>query len=327
MTLRYSYIMEEKRKTRYGMEQTIFDKYQPNFQLLQKYGFVKKTNYFYYQKSSHNDKFQAQIIISNDQKITGKVIDLDINDEYLPVHSIQTGKFVDEIRNEYVAILKDIRDQCFTLTSIYPQGMQHYWLIPANPKYYDIMNAFNKTDTIIWKQSTKIQVGDIVFIYVGAPVSAIIFACRVLEINIPYQYTSKNLSMTHVISCYLLMGLVGLPVFANFTGGITIFLSPFGGYLIGFFFYIIITKSILRFPSTSIYSLTFANPAGAAIQLLVGTIWIMFYSNVSLIKATMIGFVPFIIPGLVKLYLVVIISRRLLNLSLLKRYNSHSPSK
>lgn len=77
--------------------------------------------------------------------------------------------------------------------------MQHYWLIPANPKYYDIMNAFNKTDTIIWKQSTKIQVGDIVFIYVGAPVSAIIFACRVLEINIPYQYTSKNLSMTHVI--------------------------------------------------------------------------------------------------------------------------------
>lgn len=124
---------------------------------------------------------------------------MDINDEYLPVHSIQTGKFVDEIRNEYVAILKDIRDQCFTLTSIYPQGMQHYWLIPANPKYYDIMNAFNKTDTIIWKQSTKIQVGDIVFIYVGAPVSAIIFACRVLEINIPYQYTSKNLSMTHVI--------------------------------------------------------------------------------------------------------------------------------
>ena len=32
----------------------------------------------------------------------------------------------------------------------------------------------------------------------------------------------------------------------------------------------------------------------------------------------MIGFGPFIIPGLVKIYLVVIISQRLLNLSLLK---------
>jgi hypothetical protein len=117
----------------------------------------------------------------------------------LPAHSIQTGKFVDEIRKEYIAILKDIRDHCFTLTSIYPDGLQHYWLIPANPKYYDIMNAFKTTDTIIWKQSTKIQIGDIVFIYVGAPVSAIIFACRVLEINIPYQYKSKNLKMTHVM--------------------------------------------------------------------------------------------------------------------------------
>ncbi len=25
------------------------------------------------------------------------------------------------------------------------------WLVPANPKYYDIVNAFNETDTIIWK--------------------------------------------------------------------------------------------------------------------------------------------------------------------------------
>ncbi|MCT3404299.1 hypothetical protein [Lactobacillus helveticus] len=93
---------ERKRRRKIiELEQTIFNKYQPNFQLLTKYGFVKKSNYFYYQTDFHNDKFQAQIFISHDQKIIGKVIDLDINDEYLPVHSIQTGKFVDEIRKEY----------------------------------------------------------------------------------------------------------------------------------------------------------------------------------------------------------------------------------
>ncbi|MBN6048403.1 MAG: Biotin transporter [Lactobacillus helveticus] len=121
-----------------------------------------------------------------------------------------------------------------------------------------------------------------------------------------------------IISSYLLMGLVGLPVFANFTGGISIFFSPLGGYLMGFFFYILITKLVLHFTSTNIYSLMLANLAGAAIQLLVGTIWIMFYANISLSQGVMIGFVPFIIPGLVKIYLVVIISQRLLNLSLLK---------
>lgn len=122
-----------------------------------------------------------------------------------------------------------------------------------------------------------------------------------------------------IISYYLLMRLVGLPVFANFTGGISIFLSPVGGYLIGFFFYIIITRLFLLFSSPSIYSLAFANLAGATIQLFVGTIWIMFYSNISLLQAMMIGFVPFIIPGLVKIYLVVVVSQRLLNLSLLKK--------
>lgn len=85
------------------------------------------------------------------------------------------------------------------MTSFYPNGLAHYWLIPANPKYYDIMNAFNDTDIITWKQSTKIQLGDIVFVYVGAPVSAIIFQCRVLEVNLPYNYQTKELKINHVM--------------------------------------------------------------------------------------------------------------------------------
>ena len=41
------------------------------------------------------------------------------------------------------------------------------WLIPANPKYYDIMNAFNNTDIITWKQSNKIMKGDIIYLYIA----------------------------------------------------------------------------------------------------------------------------------------------------------------
>ncbi|EEJ71933.1 hypothetical protein [Lactobacillus ultunensis] len=72
-------------------------------------------------------------------------------------------------------------------------------MIPANPSYFDIMNAFNDTDNIIWKQSTKIKPGDIVFMYVGSPISAIIHQCKVLEVNIPYDYQGKNLKITHVM--------------------------------------------------------------------------------------------------------------------------------
>ena len=52
-------------------------------------------------------------------------------------------------------------------------------------KYYDIINAFNKTDTIIWKQSNNIWAGDIVYLDVAAPISAILYKCEVLETDIP----------------------------------------------------------------------------------------------------------------------------------------------
>ncbi|WP_297817914.1 hypothetical protein [uncultured Lactobacillus sp.] len=180
------------------LEETIFNKYQPNFQKLLTYGFTKNKNTYCYQKNFFNNKFQAKIIVTNNT-VDGKVIDLDINEEYLLVHSIQTGKFIDEVRNDYVKILKDVRKHCFKQISFYPDGLNHYWLIPANPSYFDIMNAFNDTDNIIWKQSTKIRPGDIVFMYVGSPVSAIIHQCKVVEANIPYDYQDKNLKITHVM--------------------------------------------------------------------------------------------------------------------------------
>lgn len=78
------------------------------------------------------------------------------------------------------------------------------WIIPSNPKYYDVINAFNDTDTIIWKQSNNITVGDIVYLYVAAPISAILYKCEVLEVDIPYKYSDKNVSMKKVMKIKLL---------------------------------------------------------------------------------------------------------------------------
>lgn len=77
------------------------------------------------------------------------------------------------------------------------------WIIPANPKYYDIINAFNDTDTIIWKQSNNIKKDDIVFIYVGEPYSAILFKCIAVETDIPYEFKNEYLSMSHVMKVKL----------------------------------------------------------------------------------------------------------------------------
>lgn len=59
------------------------------------------------------------------------------------------------------------------------------WIIPANPAYFDIDHAFAQTDTIHWKQTAKMQIGDLVYLYYGAPYSEIRYLCRVTAVDIP----------------------------------------------------------------------------------------------------------------------------------------------
>ena len=78
------------------------------------------------------------------------------------------------------------------------------WIIPSNPKYYDIIHAFDGTEDIDWKQGAGIRRGDTVFLYVGAPVSAVLYKCEVTETDIPYQYRDGNLSITALMKIRLL---------------------------------------------------------------------------------------------------------------------------
>ena len=71
--------------------------------------------------------------------------------------------------------------------------------MPANPKYIDIVHAFDDSGEIDWKQGRGIKAGDTVFIYAGAPVSAILYKCRVTETDIPYHYSDRNLTIRAVM--------------------------------------------------------------------------------------------------------------------------------
>jgi len=80
------------------------------------------------------------------------------------------------------------------------------WIVPANPKYYDIEAAIheNSEHTFLWKQSNHIAVGDTVYLYIAAPVSAIQYQCKAIEVDIPYRYADENVRMSHVMRLQLL---------------------------------------------------------------------------------------------------------------------------
>ncbi len=46
--------------------------------------------------------------------------------------------------------------------------------------------------------------GDIVYLYITAPVSAIRYRCKALEVDIPYTYADEHVRMSHVMRLQLL---------------------------------------------------------------------------------------------------------------------------
>ena len=83
---------------------------------------------------------------------------------------------------------------------------KQFWLVPANPKYYDLEGALRaSTDrSFLWKQSSRVRIGDIVYIYMAAPVSGIQYKCRAVEVDIPYRHQSEQVSMSRVMRLKLL---------------------------------------------------------------------------------------------------------------------------
>ena len=78
------------------------------------------------------------------------------------------------------------------------------WIVPANPKFYDIIHAFDTEKEILWKQGAGIKKGDTVYMYVAAPVSAILYKCKVTETDIPFEHRGGEINIKSLMKIRLL---------------------------------------------------------------------------------------------------------------------------
>jgi len=99
-------------------------------------------------------------------------------------------------------------DESFLVTASKQKKEQHRppkeWIIPANPKYFDIVHAFDDREEIGWKQGAGIRTGDVVYLYVAAPVSAILFRCEVTQTDLPYEGKNERISIKALMRIRLL---------------------------------------------------------------------------------------------------------------------------
>ncbi len=86
----------------------------PDYKKILEYGFKLKDNLYTYSKEFFNNSFKAIITIDTNNKVAGEVIDLETNEAYLSLRvKVQNGEYVGKVRDEYISILKDIKEKCF----------------------------------------------------------------------------------------------------------------------------------------------------------------------------------------------------------------------
>ncbi|MEK4563991.1 biotin transporter BioY [Alkalihalobacillus sp. FSL R5-0424] len=103
--------------------------------------------------------------------------------------------------------------------------------------------------------------------------------------------------------CYVLLGTVGLPVFAGATGGVHILFGPTGGYIFAFIITAFITGYYLEKTSFTLVHAMIANTLAATLALTLGTIWLKYAASLPWAGAIAAGVTPFIIPGIIKAFL------------------------
>lgn len=96
------------------MNEIIFKNKKMNLEQLLSFGFTKKGNMYTYSVDIIGGQFEMTVHITQDERITTKIIDKATNDEYV-LHKIPSacGKFVGTVKAEYEAILNDIAEKCF----------------------------------------------------------------------------------------------------------------------------------------------------------------------------------------------------------------------
>ena len=162
--------------------------------------------------------------------------------------------------------------------------------------------------------------------------SAIIVICSLITIPSAIPFTLQTFAIflslnilgakKGIISIiiYILLGVVGLPVFSGFNGGIGALLNITGGYIIGFTFsaltYWLVTSIFSKKPRKMVNLI--ASFLGLIVCYFFGTIWYILLfvkdgGSISFASALTICVLPFIIPDIFKILLSVTLSEKVKN--------------
>lgn len=133
------------------------------------------------------------------------------------------------------------------------------------------------------------------------PVTLGTFVVFVMTYIMNYKYC--------LVSCiiYILLGMVGLPVYSGFTGGLGKIIGPTGGYILGYLCIALISGYINeKYPNKKGVQVL-GMVLGLSICYAFGTLWFAYQQNISIEEAMVICVFPFVIGDVCKIICAVIV--------------------
>ena len=178
---------------------------------------------------------------------------------------------------------------------------------------------------VVKEQNFKLSVKEMVFI---AMFAVIIAVCSWISIPTTVPFTLQTFGIfcavgmlggkrgSLAVLVYILLGAVGIPVFAGFSHGIGALLGATGGYIIGFLLLAMTYWLMTSLLGEKLHVVIAAMVLGLLICYAFGTIWFMIVyakNNEAVGLWTALGWCvfPFIIPDLLKMVLAILLTKRI----------------
>ncbi len=150
---------------------------------------------------------------------------------------------------------------------------------------------------------------------ISIPVGAVPFTLQTLGVFTAAAMLGWKRGIICVL-VYILLGLIGVPVFANFSGGVSALFGLTGGYIIGFIFTALAVGLMCEKLGRKLWVLVVSMIIGLLLCYVFGTAWFLIVynlqgSSMGLGAALMTCVVPFLIPDAAKIAAAAILVNRL----------------
>lgn len=170
------------------------------------------------------------------------------------------------------------------------------------------------------EKKQKLKALDLAYVGLSA---ALIAVCAWIAIPLTVSITLQTMAICLVaglfgwkrgtlsVIIYILLGMIGLPVFTGFKSGLAVITGPTGGYVLGFIFTAIIVGIATEKIGKKIWQCILFMAIGVLVCYLFGTIWFTIAYKVTFISALSTCVFPFLLPDAVKIIVASILVNRL----------------